>query len=252
MPVKPMFSEIRRWIGSVVPSIAPVTSGCYSANINDDSFIFMFLTEAAGSIPCRLRDPASGFPDRSATGGTSEEDPTKGWVACMPIDQRVFRDALGHFPTGVTVVTASTPTGPVGMTLQSFMSLSLDPPLVLLAADRKSTTWPRVAENEKLVINILAEHQGEIARQFARSGTDKFAGVGLQRSVSTQHPVLEDAVAWFDCEIVETHEGGDHVIAVCLVTDFAVPGPEADLTDPLIFHRSRFPTLAPRPTVSAE
>jgi 3-hydroxy-9,10-secoandrosta-1,3,5(10)-triene-9,17-dione monooxygenase reductase component len=247
-----MFFEIRRQVGSVVPAIAPVTSACYSINVNDDSFIFMFHLKLRAQTRAGSRVPASGFPDRSATGGASEEDPTKGWVTCMPIDQRVFRDALGHFPTGVTVVTASTPTGPVGMTLQSFMSLSLDPPLVLLAVDRKSTTWPRVAENEKLVINILAEHQGEIARQFARSGTDKFAGVGLQRSVSTQHPVLEDAVAWFDCEIVETHEGGDHVIAVCLVTDFAVPGPEVDLADPLIFHRSRFPTLAPRPTVSAE
>lgn len=170
-------------------------------------------------------------------------------MASKPIDQRMFRDVLGHFPTGVTVVTAMTPTGPVGMTLQSFMSLSLDPPLVLLAADRNSTTWPKVSDERKLVINILAEHQGEIARQFSRSGTDKFAGVELQTSVAVQHPVLVGALAWFDCEIIDIHEGGDHVIAICQVTDFAVADSQAISVNPLIFHRSRFPTLTPSPTV---
>ncbi|OZD18371.1 hypothetical protein CH253_17445 [Rhodococcus sp. 06-156-3C] len=161
------------------------------------------------------------------------------------MDQRVFRDVLGHFPTGVTVVTATTPEGPVGMTLQSFMSLSLDPPLVLLAADRSSTTWPRVSTERQLVINILAEHQSELARKFARSGTDKFADVELQMPAPSRHPVLTDALAWFDCEIVTTYEGGDHVIAVCAVNDFEVADQKAGRINPLVFHRSQFPTLTP-------
>lgn len=168
------------------------------------------------------------------------------------IDQRQFRDVLGHFPTGVTVVTASTTEGPVGMTLQSFMSLSLDPPLVLLAADRGSTTWPKVADEGRLAINVLAEHQSELARQFARSGTDKFAGVELEDTTRSTHPLLKGALAWFDCEIVDIHEGGDHLIAICAITDFAVVGEADSRMNPLVFFRSGFPSLAPQAsTISA-
>ncbi|MYR07946.1 flavin reductase [Gordonia sp. SID5947] len=160
------------------------------------------------------------------------------------IDQRKFRDVVAHFPTGVAVVTSATASGPAGMTLQSFMSLSLDPALVLLAVDRSSTTWPRVADEGKLLINVLAEGQSELARQFARSGTDKFAAVDLVESDRTDHPLLHGSVAWFDCTIVDQHPGGDHLIAVCSINDFDTTLDQDSLhPSPLVFFRSQFPTI---------
>jgi 3-hydroxy-9,10-secoandrosta-1,3,5(10)-triene-9,17-dione monooxygenase reductase component len=160
------------------------------------------------------------------------------------IDQRKFRDVVAHFPTGVAVVTSATAGGPAGMTLQSFMSLSLDPALVLLAVDRSSTTWPRVADEGRLLINVLAEDQSELARQFARSGTEKFAGVDLVESSRTDHPLLRGSVAWFDCTIEDQHPGGDHVIAVCRINDFDTTlDQDAAHPAPLVFFRSQFPTI---------
>jgi 3-hydroxy-9,10-secoandrosta-1,3,5(10)-triene-9,17-dione monooxygenase reductase component len=161
------------------------------------------------------------------------------------IDQRRFRDVVGHFPTGVAVVTAATANEPVGMTLQSFMSLSLDPALVLLAVDRGSTTWPKIAGGRRLLINILSEDQSELARQFARSGTDKFAGVELVETTTSDHPLLHGSVAWFDCELTDQHDGGDHIIAVCAIQDFGITHQEDTTRQPLVFFRSGFPRLAP-------
>ncbi|HEV7870413.1 MAG TPA: flavin reductase family protein, partial [Modestobacter sp.] len=93
------------------------------------------------------------------------------------VDPRVMRDVLGHFVSGVTVVTAMGADGPLGFTCQSFSSLSLDPPLVAFAPARTSTTWPRLREAGRFCVNVLAEEQSDLSRQFARSGTDKFAGV---------------------------------------------------------------------------
>lgn len=161
-------------------------------------------------------------------------------------DQNAYRSALGHFPTGVAIVTASTPDGHVGMTLQAFMSLSLDPALILLAVDRVSTTWPKVATSGTLAVNVLSEHQSGLAKQFARSGTDKFAGVELLERETAGAPLIAEALVWFDCTIVDTHPGGDHTIAVCAIDDFRAP----DATDagldpkPLLFYRSGFPKLA--------
>lgn len=171
-------------------------------------------------------------------------------MATTPTDQREFRDVLSQFPTGVTVVTSETSDGPVGMTLQSFMSLSLNPPLVLLTADRSSTTWPKIAAERSLAVNVLAENQEGTARQFARSGTDKFLGVDLEANTRSDHPLLKDALAWLDCEIVETYDGGDHVIAICSIRDFAVTGEVGQRLNPLVFFRSAFPALCTHSTVS--
>lgn len=157
------------------------------------------------------------------------------------VEPGVMRRALGHFPTGVVVVTADTPEGKVGMTLQSFMSLSLEPALILLSVARTSKSWPAIREAGRFVVNILAEGQGTLARQFAASGTDKFADVAVTDTPDASGPVLDGAVAWIDCELTDEFDGGDHIIVVAQVRTLSPD--EVACAAPLVFHRSKFPTL---------
>ena len=151
------------------------------------------------------------------------------------VDPRVMRDVLGHFASGITVVTAQGPDGPIGFTCQSFTSLSLEPPLVSFAPARTSTTWPRLRDIGRFCVNVLADDQDGLSGQFARSGTDKFAGVGWTPSAHGS-PVLEGVVAWIDCELYAEHDGGDHTIVVGRVLDL---GATAERT-PLVFHRGAY------------
>ncbi|MFQ1004095.1 flavin reductase family protein [Modestobacter sp. SSW1-42] len=156
-------------------------------------------------------------------------------VPAQVIDPRAMRDVLGHFASGVTVVTAVGADGPVGFTCQSFSSLSLDPPLVAFAPARTSTTWPRLREAGRFCVNVLSEDQRALSGQFARSGTDKFAGVGWAPSAHGS-PVLDGVVAWIDGELWAEYEGGDHTIVVARVLDL---GADASRT-PLLFHRGGY------------
>jgi 3-hydroxy-9,10-secoandrosta-1,3,5(10)-triene-9,17-dione monooxygenase reductase component len=154
------------------------------------------------------------------------------------VDQDVLREVLGHFASGVTVVTAATAEGPIGFTCQSFSSLSLDPPLVVFAPARTSRTWPQLREIGRFCVNVLAEGQDAVSRNFARSAADKFAGVPWTTS---RHgaPVLEGIVAWIDGELWAEYDGGDHTIAVARVLDL---GAHSDRR-PLLFHRGAYGLL---------
>ena len=158
------------------------------------------------------------------------------------VDPRLLRDVLGHFASGVTVVTAVTADGPIGFTCQSFSSLSLHPPLVVIAPARTSRTWPRLRDLGRFCVNVLAEDQVELSARFARSAVDKFAGVSWRPSPSGQ-PVLDDVVAWIDCELWAEYDGGDHTLVAARVLDLgADPGRR-----PLLFHRGAYGLLeAPR------
>jgi 3-hydroxy-9,10-secoandrosta-1,3,5(10)-triene-9,17-dione monooxygenase reductase component len=147
-----------------------------------------------------------------------------------------FRQVLGHFPTGVTVVTAGTEEGPVGLCVGSFTSVSLHPPLVAFCAGYSSTSYPRIEAAGHFCVNILAEDQEEIARVFADKGDDKFSGIGWRPSVVTHAPVINDVLAWIDCEIDAIHEAGDHWIVVGRVLDLEI-GHEGG---PLVFFRGGF------------
>ena len=96
-------------------------------------------------------------------------------------DEARFREVLGRFPSGVTIVTAVDDGEPVGFTCQAFNSLSIDPPLVALAPGKSSTTWPRIARAGVFCVNVLSEDQQALARVFAVSGADKFSGVGWSK-----------------------------------------------------------------------
>jgi flavin reductase (DIM6/NTAB) family NADH-FMN oxidoreductase RutF len=160
-------------------------------------------------------------------------------------DARALRAALGHFATGVTVITAAGEDGqPVGFACQSFASLSLDPPLISFNVARTSSTWPRIARAGAFCVNVLAEDQGEVCRAFAVSastGADKFAGLPWQPAPATGSPRLAGALAWVDCTIHAVHTGGDHLIVLGRVRELAAP--RGDETGPLLFYRSGFRRL---------
>lgn len=152
-----------------------------------------------------------------------------------------FRKVLGHFPTGVTVITGAGPDGPVGLTIQSFMSLSLDPALILISIDHKSKSWPVIAEGSKFAVNVLSAGQEGVAMAFARSGGPKYEGVEWTPGPRTGAPLLQGAQAWIECEIWRTYDGGDHEIIVGSVLDLSASAdPESH---PLLFTRSKFAQL---------
>lgn len=161
------------------------------------------------------------------------------------MDARHFRQVLSHFPTGVVVVTADGDSGPVGMTLQSFMSLSLDPALILLSIDRSSTTWPIIEARGSFGVNVLSTGQAFLARQFAQRGTDKFAGVTYRPGEKTGSPLLEESVAWLECAVRSSYDGGDHIIVVASVLDLDTNESVQDPALPLLFFKSGFPAIAP-------
>ncbi|CAA9289735.1 MAG: Nitrilotriacetate monooxygenase component B [uncultured Actinomycetospora sp.] len=150
-------------------------------------------------------------------------------------DPSTMRQVLGHFPSGVTIVTGTTDEGPAGFTCQSFSSLSLDPPLLLVLPGRSSSSWPRIEATGRFCVNVLAEGQQELSTRFAHSGGDKFAGVSWAPS-GLGSPVLEGATAWIDCTLHDVHDGGDHLIVVGAVHDLGATG---DIP-PLLFHRGGY------------
>jgi 3-hydroxy-9,10-secoandrosta-1,3,5(10)-triene-9,17-dione monooxygenase reductase component len=152
------------------------------------------------------------------------------------VDGARFRQVLGHFPTGVTVITARTESGPVGLAVGSFFSVSLDPPLVAFCAGTSSSSYPRIEAAGHFVVNVLAEDQEDISRVFASKGIDKFAGIGYRPSPGGGAPVLSGVLAWVDCEIDAVHEAGDHWIVVGRVLDLEV----VHEGGPLIFYRGGY------------
>ena len=164
------------------------------------------------------------------------------------ITARLFRDVLGHFPTGVAVVTTLNSDGqPIGMAVGSFTSVSLDPPLVAFLPDRRSSTFPVIRDAGRFCVNVLAGGQEDICRTFATRGADRFGAVGWRPAPHTGSPVLDGVVAWIDCEVGDVHEGGDHYIVIGKVLALEVETP----TIPLLFFQGGYGTFAPRSLVMA-
>ena len=154
-------------------------------------------------------------------------------------DTARFREVLGHFASGVTIVTATDAGEPVGFTCQAFTSLSLDPPLVAIAPGKNSTSWPRIARAGDFCVNILSEDQEALSRDFAVSGGDKFKGVGW-RPARNGAPVLDGVLAWVECQFLRAHDAGDHEIVLGLVRDMGV-----NKGRPLVFYRGGFGGFTP-------
>lgn len=146
-----------------------------------------------------------------------------------------IRKAMAQFATGVTVVTTRAADGsPTGLTVNSFSSVSLDPPLVLWSLARKANSLAAFRSCERYLIHVLGVDQLDLASTFATRGADKFGGTSWQPNAAGL-PLLEGCVAWFECGNRRQYDEGDHVIMVGRVDEFAIPGGA-----PLIFHDSRY------------
>lgn len=156
------------------------------------------------------------------------------------IDSTRFRAVLGHFCTGITVVTTHDGQSPVGFACQSFAALSLDPPLVVFCPSRHSRTWAIIERTGKFAVNMLAEEQRDVCGVFGTPGTDKFDAVGWSPGPSGS-PLLEGVLTWVECDLYATHEAGDHDLAVGLVTALG----ESSEGRPLLYYRGRYTATEP-------
>ncbi|EMY36004.1 flavin reductase domain-containing FMN-binding protein [Arthrobacter crystallopoietes BAB-32] len=148
---------------------------------------------------------------------------------------RAMRSVLGNFCTGVAVMTAQTAEGPVGMTAQSLVSISLEPPLVMFSPQKTSKTWPQIERTGSFCANILPVDRRDLGLRFAKSGTDKFAGVDWQPGL-TGAPVLDGALAFIECSVEHVYEAGDHYMVLGRVRDLGEKGPG----EPLLFFKGGF------------
>ena len=164
--------------------------------------------------------------------GVHAEDPAA--VAAA----RRFRDVLGRFASGVTVVTATSGEQPVGLTCQSFSSVSLDPPLVLFVPAKTSRAWPLIQRSGKFCVNFLAADQAELSNIMASRGIDKFAEVKWTPSPATGSPLLDGVLGYVDCTIHAVHEAGDHYVVIGRVLDLAT----VDGDEPLLFFQGEYTT----------
>jgi 3-hydroxy-9,10-secoandrosta-1,3,5(10)-triene-9,17-dione monooxygenase reductase component len=150
---------------------------------------------------------------------------------------RKFRDVLGQYASGVTIVTSLQGETPVGMTCQSFTSVSLDPPLVAFLPMKTSRAFAAIRLSRRFCVNFLAADQTDLSNSFASLAEDKFDGVAW-KPTNTGMPLLEGTVGWVDCVVHGVHEAGDHYLVIGKVEDLG----QGDATKPLLFHQGRYRT----------
>ncbi len=147
----------------------------------------------------------------------------------------VLRQAFSVFPTGVVAVCASVEGRPVGISVNSFTSISLDPPLVAVSVARTSSTWPILADRPRLGLSVLGSHHEALCRRLSSRGVDRFEGAEWHQTEAGS-VLIDGAALWLECEVRATFDGGDHEIILLevMATDVF---PEVA---PLVFHQSRF------------
>jgi 3-hydroxy-9,10-secoandrosta-1,3,5(10)-triene-9,17-dione monooxygenase reductase component len=152
---------------------------------------------------------------------------------------RRFRDVLGLFASGVTVVTSLSDGAPVGMTCQSFTSVSLEPPLVMFCPARTSRAWPMMQRAGFFCVNFLAADQAEISQAMATKGTDKYDGIEW-RPATTGAPLIDGVIGFVDCTVHSVHEAGDHYVVLGRVRElgFGDTGRK-----PLLYYRGSYDTV---------
>jgi flavin reductase (DIM6/NTAB) family NADH-FMN oxidoreductase RutF len=152
-----------------------------------------------------------------------------------PVDPAQFRSVMGNFATGVTVITATSPGGPVGMTANAIASLSLEPLLLLVAFDNSARTLAVVRDTERFGVNVLAAGQERLARLFASKEPEAAKFAGVPHSVHDGLPVIDGGLAWVGCRLERLLPGGDHTIGIG-----AVESAEAGDGAPLIWFRGGY------------
>ena len=152
-----------------------------------------------------------------------------------------FREALGHYASGITVITSHLDDEPVGFTCQSFYSVSVSPPLVSFSVMAGSASYPRIRQAGRFAVNILSGEQVDISNRFARRGTDKWHGVEWQAS-PLGNPIIAGSLHWLDCEIHAEHRAGDHLIVIGEVK--ALNLQDATATQPLLYFKGQYCNIA--------
>ena len=155
------------------------------------------------------------------------------------IDSGEFRNVLGHFPTGVTAVTAVNNGKPIGMAIGSFTSVSLAPPLVAFLPAKESGSWKEIREAGSFCVNVMGQDQMEVCGVMASRAEDKFADVEWSPAGSGS-PIISGSIAYIDCDIEMIHDGGDHDIVIGRVLKLEV----MDSKSPLVFFQGNYGTFS--------
>jgi len=157
----------------------------------------------------------------------------------MAVSHEEFRQALGRFASGVTVVTCKSKAGdPCGITVSAFSSLSLDPPLVLICIDKRASMYEELKEDCCFAVNVLAQDQESVSRRFASRDADRFKGIGYREGL-TGSPLIEGALAFIECRIVHSYDGGDHTVFIGQVETSGVTEGK-----PLLYFRGGYSSIA--------
>lgn len=159
-------------------------------------------------------------------------------MTSIDLDTRRFRDAMGCYASGITVVTSLDEDTPLGFTCQSFFSLSLDPPLVCFAVQKTASTWPKIRGQERFAIDVLSRDQVSVSRRFGMSAAERWIGTNWSRS-SYGNPALEGALLHLDCTLYAEHEAGDHWLVVANVHSMLEHQQIAEAS-PLLYYRGRY------------
>lgn len=194
------------------------------------------MSAASGVNPASVDSPLLNPLEAQGFVPLIDEDDAAGWQPDGAVSPAEVKTAVGSFPTGVAVVTTRVAGAPVGMTVSSFTSVSLDPPLVLVCLSRTASALPAFKVGAPIGINILADHQQPLAMAFVRPFDDRFKGVTVLRGPNDV-PLLEEAAAWLSGHVARIYEGGDHLIVVCRL--HAV---YADRRPPLLYHAGTMST----------
>jgi flavin reductase (DIM6/NTAB) family NADH-FMN oxidoreductase RutF len=200
-------------------------------------------------LPSLRRDHLYTFAARPSTAGLARIDSLRlgllpvGEISTasrenMAIEPQELRRVMGHFATGVTVITTKDKDGtPQGLTANAFMSLSLNPPLVLISVDKGATCYACFEAGNGFTVNFLGEEQEEISKRFATKGIDKFSGVQW-------HPgrngaaIIDGVIGSVECKITQCHDGGDHTIVVGEILNVSATGDR-----PLLFFKGKYQRL---------
>jgi 3-hydroxy-9,10-secoandrosta-1,3,5(10)-triene-9,17-dione monooxygenase reductase component len=162
------------------------------------------------------------------------------------IEPLSFREALGHYASGITVITSHLDGEPIGFTCQSFYSVSTSPPLVSFSVMASSASYPKIRQAGRFVVNILSGEQAGISNQFARKGTDKWHAVEWQQS-PLGNPIIAGSLHWLDCKIHAEHAAGDHLIVIGEVKALSLQA--TAVTQPLLYFKGQYCNIATQSAV---
>ncbi|MGV9797892.1 3-hydroxy-9,10-secoandrosta-1,3,5(10)-triene-9,17-dione monooxygenase reductase subunit [Mycobacterium sp. NPDC003449] len=165
------------------------------------------------------------------------------------IDPRTFRNVLGQFCTGITIITTVHDDVPIGFACQSFAALSLDPPLVLFCPTKQSRSWQAIEASGRFCVNMLHEKQQQVSAQFGSKAPDKFAGIDWTPS-ELGSPVIDGSLAHIDCRVHSVHDGGDHFVVSGAVQSMSEP--PSIKPRPLLFYRGEYTGIEPDKNTPAQ